>query len=185
MQLGKSWSNAEMMQKKEFGTAASPMVFYSCGCIWKGENTQRIHPFLCSNHLFCVVQSMSLTAAQTCTPLQSENKLSKDTHVLLFTGVSHSPGSYATIFPISISTLGIKFKKDPSLVPKQGFMLWQSLSLFHGCCRQKSGSVVWDLGYHSVVISPLQFRQLISAFQWGFTRSKRSLQRKQTSLVVK
>lgn len=159
--------------------------YYSFGCIWKGENTQKIHPFLCSSQLFCVVQSMSLTAAQTCTVLPAVYKLSKDTHILLFIEVPHSPGNYITIFPISISILGIKFKKDLSLVPNQGFILWQSLSLFYGCCGQKFWSEVWDLGYHSNVISPFQFLLLISAFQWGFTRSKKSLQRKQPFLVVK
>lgn len=180
MQVGKSWSNTEMMQEKRFGPTASPMVFYSFGCIWKGGNTQIIHPTLYSSQLFCVVQSMSLAAAQNFTSLQAVYKFSKGTDILLFSGVSHFPGNYITVFPISISTLWIKFKKHLSLVPKKGFILWQSLSFFHGCCGQKSWSEVWDLGYHSIVISPLQFLLLISAFQWGFTRSKRSLQREKT-----
>lgn len=135
------------------------------------EHTKKIHPLLCSSQLFCVIQSTSLSAAQFFTSLQAVYKLSKDTHILLFTRVSHSPGNYIAVFPMSISILGIKFKEDLSLMPKQDFILWQSLSLFHGCCEQNSWSDVGDLGYLSIVISPLQFLLLISSFQWGFTRN--------------
>lgn len=53
-------------------------------------------------------------------------------HFLKVCGASHPPGNYITVFPFSISILGMKFKNDLSLVPEQGFILWQSLFLFCG-----------------------------------------------------